>query len=169
MLILQQLSYTHPNKNLLFSNISLTVNSKEKIALIGNNGTGKSTLLKIIAGKLQYSEGYLKADSEPYYIPQIFGQYNHLTIAQALGIDKKLYAFREILNGNTSEENLNVLNDDWSLEERCIKALNDWQLGGFDLSLPMHSLSGGQKQRYFLLGFLFINRNLFYWMSLPTI
>ena len=81
MLTIQQLSYTHPNKDLLFSEINLTVNAQEKIALIGNNGTGKSTLLKIVAGELQYAEGHLQIESEPYYIPQIFGQYNHLTSA----------------------------------------------------------------------------------------
>ena len=84
MLILQNISYTHPDKDLLFDNIYFTVNHHEKIALIGNNGAGKSTLLKIIAKKLQPSGGQLKVDVNPYYIPQIFGQFNHLTIAQAL-------------------------------------------------------------------------------------
>ena len=152
MLTLQNLSYIHPNKNLLFTNINLTVNSQDKIALIGNNGTGKSTLLKIIAGELQHSDGHLKTDSEPYYIPQIFGQYNHLTIAQALKIDKKLNAFNEILNGNTSEENFNTLNDDWTIEDRCKESLNYWQLNDINLTLPMKSLSGGQKTKVFLAG-----------------
>ena len=56
MLFLQNLSYIHPNKELLFENIYLTVNSRDKLALIGNNGTGKSTLLKIIAGELPRPE-----------------------------------------------------------------------------------------------------------------
>ncbi len=152
MLTLQQLSYIHPNKKLLFTNINLTVNTHDKIALIGNNGAGKSTLLKIIAGELQYSDGHLKTDSEPYYIPQIFGQHNHLTVAQALRIDKKLNAFKEILNGITSEQNFNILNDDWAIEDRCKEALNYWQLNDLDLSLPMQSLSGGQKTKVFLAG-----------------
>ena len=57
MLTLQNISYTHQNKDLLFSNINLTVNNHEKTALIGNNGVGKSTLLKIIAGELQPTYG----------------------------------------------------------------------------------------------------------------
>ncbi|MBD8489134.1 ABC-F family ATP-binding cassette domain-containing protein [Echinicola sp. CAU 1574] len=150
MLILQQLSYIHPNKDLLFNNVSLTVNKQEKIALIGNNGAGKSTLLKIIAGELPYSDGQLKVDSEPYYIPQVFGQYNHLSIAQALRIDGKLNALREILDGSTNEENFNLLNDDWSIEERCKEALNYWQLDKLDLSQKLEALSGGQKTKVFL-------------------
>ncbi|MCV9933755.1 ATP-binding cassette domain-containing protein [Flavobacterium sp. LS1R47] len=152
MLILQNISYTHPNKELLFDNISFTVNNNEKIALIGNNGTGKSTLLKIIAGELQPSNGQVRCNSEPYYIPQVFGQYNHFTIAQALQIDEKLTALKEILEGNVSENNLNVLNDDWAIEERCNNALKHWQLIDLDLSQKMETLSGGQKTKVFLAG-----------------
>ncbi|WP_158233257.1 hypothetical protein [Reichenbachiella sp. 5M10] len=46
-MIVQRLSYTRPNKDLLFSNLNLTVNTQDKIAAIGNNGAEKSTLLKI--------------------------------------------------------------------------------------------------------------------------
>lgn len=152
MLTIQNLSYTHLNKDLLFSNINLTVNNHEKIALIGNNGVGKSTLLKIIAKELQPSDGLLKVETQPYYIPQIFGQYNHLTIAQALQIDKKLKALKEILSGNVSEENFNLLNDDWTIEDRSEEALNYWNLSDLDLSQKMETLSGGQKTKVFLAG-----------------
>lgn len=152
MLTIQNLSYTHLNKDLLFSNINLTVNNHEKIALIGNNGVGKSTLLKIIAKELQPSDGLLKVETQPYYIPQIFGQYNHLTIAQALQIDEKLNALKEILNGNVSEENFSLLNDDWTIEDRCNEALNYWNLSDLDLSQKLETLSGGQKTKVFLAG-----------------
>lgn len=152
MLTIQNLSYTHPNKDLLFSNINLTVNRQEKVALIGNNGTGKSTLLKIIAKELELSNGQLNIESEPYYIPQIFGQFNHLTISEALKIDKKLNALKEILNGNVSEENYTFLEDDWTIEDRCNTALQHWELTDLDLSQKMETLSGGQKTKVFLAG-----------------
>ena len=115
MLILQDVSYTHPDKDLLFGNLHLTVNNHDKIALIGNNGTGKSTLLKIIAGEVQPSGGQLSVDARPYFVPQIFGQFNHLTIAQALKIEDKMKALKEILNGSVSEEHFTLLNDDWTI------------------------------------------------------
>lgn len=152
MLILQHISYTHPNKNLLFDNISLTVNHHEKIALIGNNGSGKSTLLKLIAKELQPLGGVVNSFAEPYYIPQIFGQYNQLTIGQALKVEGKLKALNEILNGNATEENFNVLNDDWTIETRCNEALQHWQLTDLNLSKKMKTLSGGQKTKVFLAG-----------------
>ncbi|MDO5105167.1 ribosomal protection-like ABC-F family protein [Capnocytophaga sp.] len=152
MLTLQNISYTHQNKDLLFSDINLAVNNHEKTALIGNNGVGKSTLLKIIAGELQPTYGQIIVETEPYYVPQIFGQFNHLNIAQVLLIEDKLNALKEILNGNTSEENFNLLNDDWTIEDRCKEALNYWQLNNLDLSQKMETLSGGQKTKVFLAG-----------------
>ena len=152
MLSVQNLTYTHPNKDLLFENINLTVNKQNKIALIGNNGSGKSTLLKIIAGVLQPSGGMLATGSKPFYIPQLFGQFNHLTIAGALQIEEKLKAFGEILDGQATEANLVLLNDDWTIEERCHKALMYWKLDGFELTQKMDTLSGGQKTKVFMAG-----------------
>ena len=139
MLTLQNISYTHPDKNLLFDNINLTVNHHHKIALVGNNGSGKSTLLKIIAGELQLLDGHLIVDSEPYYVPQIFGQYNELTIGQALRVEDKLHALREILDGHVTEEIYSLLGDDWTIEDRCNEALENWQLSGMDLKQKMET------------------------------
>lgn len=152
MLILQNISYTHPNKNLLFDSINLTVNPREKIALIGNNGSGKSTLLKLISQELQPLNGQLFINSEPYFVPQIFGQFNHLTIGQALKVENKRNALHEILMGNANEENYTTLDDDWTIEERCNDALKHWQLTHLELSQKMETLSGGQKTKVFLAG-----------------
>jgi ATPase subunit of ABC transporter with duplicated ATPase domains len=152
MLVLQNISYSHPNKELLFHNLSFSIGDGEKVALIGNNGSGKSTLLQIIAGLLYPSDGQVQSSSPPYYIPQLFGQFNELTIAEALRIDQKLKSLHEILGGNVSDTNLSVLNDDWAIEERCFNALAFWNLEGLQLSQPMNNLSGGQKTKVFLAG-----------------
>jgi ATPase subunit of ABC transporter with duplicated ATPase domains len=152
MLILQGVTYNHPNRDLLFTDLNLAIHKYDKIALIGHNGAGKSTLLKILAGKLAPTSGDVKAESVPYYIPQLFGQFNALTVAQAIGIDDKLKAFYEILNGEVTDENLSLLNDDWTIEERCQEALSHWRLDGLDLNKKMETLSGGQKTSVFLAG-----------------
>lgn len=152
MLNLQSITYSHPDKNLLFTDLCFTVKDHEKIALIGNNGVGKSTLLKIIARELLPSGGQLTLGAEPHYVPQIFGQYDHLTIAQALQIEKKQGALKAILNGDTSEKNFSLLNDDWTIEDRCNEALHYWQLDELDLSQNLGTLSGGQKTKVFLAG-----------------
>jgi ATPase subunit of ABC transporter with duplicated ATPase domains len=152
--MLQDVTYRHPNKDLLFADLNLIVNKQDKIALIGHNGSGKSTLLKIMTQNLTVSAGAVKMDSKPYLVPQLFGQYNDGTIAEALQINDKLNALTEILNGCANEANMTLLDDDWELEERCQIALEHWQLKGLDLNEKMENLSGGQKTRVFLAGIL---------------
>ncbi|MFD2942990.1 ribosomal protection-like ABC-F family protein [Flavobacterium notoginsengisoli] len=154
MLILQNISYQHENKNMLFQNISFTINKNDKTALVGNNGVGKSTLLKIIAGQLQSNSGQIIQNSRPYFVPQLFGQFNHLTISDALSIKDKIKSLKEILEGVVTEENLQLLNDDWTIEERCTEALSYWQLEDLDLDEKMETLSGGQKTKVFLAGIM---------------
>ncbi len=60
MNLLQQIGYSHANRDVLFEQINLTIDKGDKIALIGNNGAGKSTLLKIIAGILPATSGEVK-------------------------------------------------------------------------------------------------------------
>lgn len=151
-IIVQDVSYIHPDKEFLFSNISFTVNKGQKVALIGNNGSGKSTLLRIIAGNLLPTTGEISCSSPPYYVPQHFGQYNQLTVAQALRIDKKLAALHAILEGDVSVENFTVLDEDWSIEERSLGALSLWGLEHVSLFHPMSNLSGGEKTKVFLAG-----------------
>ena len=50
----------HFNEFLALKNVSFTVNRGESVALIGKNGSGKSTMLKIIAGVMYPSEGQIK-------------------------------------------------------------------------------------------------------------
>ena len=102
MLILQDVFYTHPDREVLFSGINFIVNPHQKIALIGNNGTGKSTLLKLMAGVLPVSGGTVKTSSKPYYVPQIVGQYNNCTVAEALLVGEKLKALNDILGGQAT-------------------------------------------------------------------
>ncbi|WP_423146149.1 ATP-binding cassette domain-containing protein [Rubrolithibacter danxiaensis] len=67
-------------------------------------------------------------------------------------IEDKLHALKDILDGHATENNFNTLDDDWTIEERCIEALNYWLLTDLDLSQKMGTLSGGQKTRVFLAG-----------------
>jgi ATPase subunit of ABC transporter with duplicated ATPase domains len=152
MVILQNISYAHADKQVLFDAIHLTVNAHEKIALVGNNGSGKSTLLKLIAREVHPSGGQLAVDAAPYYVPQIVGQYDQLTIAQALRVDAKVHALHAILNGDAAKENFDALNDDWTIEERCYAALHEWQLHTVELSRTLGTLSGGEKMKVFLAG-----------------
>ena len=150
--IIKDLSYIHADKEILFSHLHLSINSGDKIALTGNNGCGKSTLMRILAGDLSPSSGTVLRPEHLYYVPQHFGQYDRQTIAQALGISHKLSALHAILSGDATEKHFNTLNDDWNVEERAQTSLDSWGLDGIPLSRPMEGLSGGEKTRIFLAG-----------------
>lgn len=151
-IIIKDLSYTHTDKEVLFSNLNLIINSGEKTALTGNNGCGKSTLMRILAGEALPGTGSVHCSGHLYYVPQHFGQYDGRTVAQVLGIDRKLTALHAILNGDTAEEHFARLDNDWNIEERTQAVLHAWHLNGISLLRPLEGLSGGEKTRLFLAG-----------------
>ncbi len=164
---IQQISYIHPDKEILFSDLNFSISKGQRLGLVGNNGCGKSTLMQIIAGQLSPSNGTVVRPDDIYYIPQHFGQYDSLTIAQALRIDRKQQALHAILAGDASNENFMILNDDWNIEERSMAALDTWGLGEFTLSYPIYLLSGGEKTRVFLAGTVIHNPSVIL-MDEPT-
>ena len=115
-IIIKDLSYTHTDKEVLFSNLNLIINAGEKTALTGNNGCGKSTLMRILAGEASPGTGSVHCSGHLYYVPQHFGQYDGRTVAQVLGIDRKLTALHAILNGDTAEEHFARLDNDWNID-----------------------------------------------------
>ncbi|PIF46779.1 ATPase subunit of ABC transporter with duplicated ATPase domains [Chryseobacterium sp. 52] len=152
MLFLHNISFGFPAGNLLFNSIHLSIPSHTKSALVGSNGMGKSTLLKIIANEIQPLNGNVQVQGEIFYVPQMFGNFNHLTVAECLKIDKKLEVLQKITNGEVDELYFDILNDDWDIEERCQKALQYWKLDHLDLDQKLEGLSGGQKTKVFLAG-----------------
>lgn len=146
------ITYAHPGEDVLFHDMSLSVSDGEKIAVAGNNGAGKSTLLKIISGELLPSCGQVMYEGKVYVVPQHFGQFNDMTVAHALGVGKKLEALHNILAGSVSEDDFTALGDDWDIENRAVRALDQWGIGHLPLDSPMNRLSGGEKTRAFLAG-----------------
>lgn len=57
---------------LLFSGLSLSL-SRERVALIGRNGVGKSTLLAILAGEVQPDQGRIASPAKPHFVRQTLG------------------------------------------------------------------------------------------------
>ncbi len=73
MLTFQDVTYAHPNKDILFSGLHVTVNRGDKIALLGPNGAGKSTLLRLMAGELAPLSGTVRRDVPLITFPSISG------------------------------------------------------------------------------------------------
>ncbi len=148
----QNLSYIHTDKDILFQNISFSLSSGDKCAIVGNNGVGKSTLLKIIAGKISSASGKVLCDDTPYIVPQHFGQFNSMTVAETLGLAEKLRSLEVILKGQGTEDDFVILNDEWDIQERLAGAFARWHINHITPDTVMGALSGGEKTKVFLAG-----------------
>lgn len=129
-------SYTD---RLLFDDIDFRINEGEKIGIIGVNGTGKSTLLKIIAGIEETDT------SEVIKGNKVFINY----LSQNPVFEAGLTVYDYVIKENTTEEN------QWSIEGEAKAILN--RLGFLDYSEKIAHLSGGQKKKVALAGALLSN------------
>ena len=152
-IIVSDISYHYFNQKALFEHISFSVLSNRKVSLIGNNGTGKSTLLKLLAEEFIPSSGSVQCSSQAYYIPQQIGIIRQ-SISQALSVSEKINALHSIYSGSTEQIHYDQLADDWDIESRCRLALDFWGLMNVDLNISVDLLSGGEKSKVFLAGLL---------------
>lgn len=84
-IIVSDLEYIHPGGGLLFSGVSFRIGDREHAALIGVNGVGKSTLLRLLTRELPPSSGSVQIDGRLQFMPQQIGRmYAGATIRQLL-------------------------------------------------------------------------------------
>ncbi|KEO73888.1 ABC-F family ATP-binding cassette domain-containing protein [Anditalea andensis] len=169
MLSINNLSYYIGGRP-LYENASLHIKPKDKIGLVGLNGTGKSTLLKIIAGNIQPSSGEIQKakDCSIGFLNQDLLSYQ----SDESILDVALAAFKDTLSLHDEiEEVLKKMETDYSdeiinrlayLQDRfeanegyTIKAKAEEVLEGIgfvtkDLSRPLKTFSGGWRMRVML-------------------
>ena len=167
LITLENISKSYSEK-ILVDNISLGINEGEKIGIIGVNGTGKSTFLKIIAGVEEPDSGTVTKGN------RVRIEY----LSQSPNYDENATVIEQVFRGNSEEMSLlrdyeevleeiskNPSNED--LNNKLIKlqgkidALNLWgleseakvvltKLGINDFEAKVSTLSGGQKKRVML-------------------
>lgn len=158
-IIITDLSYQYFNQPTLFKHISFSVEQGNKVSIIGNNGVGKSTLIKLLAGDITPTSGSINSSSTPYYVPQQVSQ-SYKTVAESLGVSKKLNVLNAIYNGSVNQLDYDILNDDWEIENRCKTSLSEWGLNDIELTDSMSRLSGGEKTKVTLAGISIHNPNI---------
>lgn len=142
--------YSHSNRELLFENLAMQVNENQKVALVGRNGIGKTTLLKAIFDHKEHNK--INVSVKPYYIPQHIEKYDAVSVASALNIEEKLDAIKAIAEGESDQSLFDIIGNDWDIEERSSAALAEWGLENLALSTKLKELSGGEKMKVFLSG-----------------
>lgn len=149
-IVITNLSYQHPNKEMLFSRLNLTINQGERVNIIGRNGTGKSTLLKLIAQQLVTTEGNIMVKGDLFFFKQNMRFQSGDRVKDALGVASKLNALQKILAGTVDESCYEILNDEWDIEERIKEAMCFWGIEEITIDRPMQELSGGQQTKVYL-------------------
>jgi ATP-binding cassette subfamily F protein 3 len=127
----RNLSFGYSAEHLLFRHLNLTVNARDRIGVIGNNGKGKSTLLNLLSGGVKPVTGELKA--HPDMKLGYFGQTNIQRLNPKLTIEQEI-------------EHTNP-----ALTHTQVRNICGTMMFGGDLALKKVSvLSGGEKSRTLL-------------------
>ena len=121
-IILDHISYAHPSQPPLFADLS-AVFSAPLTGLIGDNGCGKTTLMRLILGELTPDSGSLAAPERMAYLPQDLGLGREQTLAELCGIAETLQALQAAESGEYSPELYEVIGDNWDVEERTLATL----------------------------------------------
>jgi ATPase subunit of ABC transporter with duplicated ATPase domains len=82
--VVNELAYAHPGGELLFSDVSFKLKPGQHAALVGTNGVGKTTLLKILGGQLQPEDGEIGLGGRVATMAQDVGQQDDLTVRELL-------------------------------------------------------------------------------------
>ena len=148
---LSDLSWPTPDGAPLFTNLNLTF-GPERTGLVGRNGTGKSTLLSLIAGDLRPTSGQVRVTGSIAMMRQDAMELPNETIADLFGVRSALDLLDRVDTGLADVDEL--ADADWTLPARIEESLLRCGLSAGPQT-PLAILSGGQRSRAALAGLIF--------------
>lgn len=156
---INNVSYLISQTEVLFEGVSFDLNQSEKVAIVGDNGVGKTTLLKIISEEVLPSSGTILNNATKYFVRQ---NINNITgsIAEVIGIKNVLDAIKRIVHGDYDEIDYNLIDNNWDIEDRALQELENWGLSGLKLDSNFELLSGGEKEKILLISAFLSNANI---------
>jgi len=148
---IQKLSFSFPDGNQLFSTLT-TQFPVSVTALIGKNGTGKSTLFKLISGELLPISGKVSVNGSLRMFTQ--DDSNFKTIAEAMGVSHYIEAIDRLSKGQIIHRDLDDLDGKWDIETHVRRLLAENGLDYLQVDTPYSNLSGGERIMTRFLGCL---------------
>ena len=154
---------------LLFKEVSMTFTTEKRLGLVGINGTGKSTFLKILAGQMEADKGTIERNGKAsiYYLAQtpdfdaeatlleavLDGNHPRLQMVKAFERISREYRQMQESGKDDAKISRNYMNaleqmdqqDGWQVEQEARIILS--KLGFPDVEQKVAMLSGGQKRR----------------------
>ena len=134
------LSFAYPGAEPLFKNVGLDIKKHDRICLVGANGIGKTTLLKIILGQLRPSTGYVRLGQN--VMPGYYDQEQ-----------------KSLVSDNTVLEELHRIYFKYDQTD-LRKILGSFLFRGDDVFKKVSDLAGGEKARLALLKLMMSGSNL---------
>ena len=154
---------------LLFKEVNITFTTEKRLGLVGINGTGKSTFLKILAGQMEADKGTIERNGKAsiHYLAQtpdfdaestlleavLDGDHPRLQMVKAFERISREYRQMQEFGGDDAKLSRNYMNaleqmdhrDGWQVEQEARIIL--FKLGFPDVEQKVALLSGGQKRR----------------------
>ena len=117
-----------------------------RTGITGRNGSGKTTILRLVAGELRPTAGHVRVTGRVATLAQRLTLATSATVADLLGVRPALDALAALDAGDARPEHLGLLDGQWDVEARAAAALAAAGLGltEDDLDRPVGTLSGGE-------------------------
>ncbi|HII3191642.1 TPA: ABC-F family ATP-binding cassette domain-containing protein [Enterobacter asburiae] len=149
--ILHQVTCQFPTGDILFGPLNLTL-EPALCALVGRNGSGKTRLLRLLAGLDESASGHIERFGSHAWVAQQHLISPQTTLAELLGYDAIFAARKRIDSGDYQPDDLDTLDGRWDVAERLSEAFINANLPPFDPDKPAGELSGGERIRALLCG-----------------
>lgn len=167
--------FYHP----VFENMNASLNTDWKMALVGRNGRGKTTLLKLLEGSLEVSSGEIKRAGTVSYFPYSYdAEYTKTidVIKECIGglrtLEIQMAQFEMDISEGDNEKYFELLNryselDGYEVESRIYRELALMRLSAELLERDFSTLSGGEQTCMLIIA-LFLRQDNFVLLDEPT-
>jgi len=167
----------------LFTNLTFTVSTRDRIAFIGPNGSGKTTIFEIIAGKVtpdsgtvtmpkSVTIGYTRQEIDPFSHDRLLEHIIH-ACSNLAGLNHRIQILQEALSEEGDDDNTEELLHELgelqhrfeamggcNVEHEAKTILSGMGFKGQDFSRPLNEFSGGWLMRVALAKLLIVNPDL---------
>ncbi|MDR2974562.1 MAG: ATP-binding cassette domain-containing protein [Propionibacteriaceae bacterium] len=147
-IIFSHVSFAWPDGAIALDDVSATFGAG-RTGLVGANGSGKTTIFRLITGELHPGSGVVTVSGDVAYVPQLITTMPGASVADLLGVADILAALHAIEAGSCDPDHFDTVGERWDIETQADAVLASLDMAGggltgADLSRPVTTLSGGE-------------------------
>ncbi|MFT4201263.1 ATP-binding cassette domain-containing protein [Gordonia sp. (in: high G+C Gram-positive bacteria)] len=150
---LSDVAFAWPDGTPVFAGLTATLPTGLS-SLVGSNGVGKTTLLRLITGQLRPTAGSINTIGSVAMLDQRPAADPHATVASAMGVGAILDAIDRVESGSVDPDDFDVIGDEWDAPQRARAELDALGVPDLPLDRRLAELSGGEGTLVALAGCL---------------